>query len=185
MQSMAQADRKTAAALSMIYKYTPPRINNAGVVIPLFLFAAAAVCMLFGAAGIGYRLILQLTAVVCAVSGIAINARYRLCTFTYIIETQDSGDWSLTVVRTRGRHSRTAAVIPLSTVIAAEKGWTHSEAKKKYYEIKQCCNFCANLFARDSWLIVCTLGGDTTSVIIEPDERIIVFLKKFISVIDK
>ena len=176
-----------------MYRYTPPRINNAGLIIPLFMFAAAAICMLFSAIGLGYRPVLQLIAVICLVIGIQMTTRYRLCVFTYIIgidsagedpdmvtssSGQDAGSLSLTVVRTQGSLSRTVAVLPLSGVIAVLKGVSHAEVKKKYGSIKHYYNFCANLFSPGARLLVLMLDDKQTAVLIEPDERILGYLSK-------
>ena len=176
-----------------MYRYTPQRINNAGLVIPLFMFAAAAVCFLFSATGLGYRPVLQLIAVICLVIGIQITTRYHLCVFTYIIgDTAGDDDedtvglspdrykksLTLTVVRTQGTHSRTVAVLPLSGVIAAERKMSHAEAEKKYGSIKHYYNFCANLFSPGTRLLILMLDDNQTAVLLEPDEYILDYLSK-------
>lgn len=176
-----------------MYRYTPARINSAGLIIPLFMFAAVAVCLLFSAIGLGYRLVLQLIAVICLVIGIQITTRYRLCVFTYIIGIDSAGEdpdtvgsssdrdktsLSLTVVRTQGNHSRTVAVLPLSDVIAVLKGVSHAQAEKKYGGIKHYYNFCANLFSHGAWLLILKTDDNQVAVLIEPDERILGYLSK-------
>lgn len=171
-----------------MYKYTPPRTNKAGVIIPLFLFAAAAACLLYSVMGLGLRMILQLTSVVCLTAGIQLTTRYRLCSFTYIlseraeIENSDpdaiasfygqaTGTLSLSVVRTQGKYGKTTAVLPLSGIIDVLN--TRAEAEKKHTGIKHYYNFCNNMFPRASWIVVYLQDNVKSMICLEPDETIL------------
>jgi hypothetical protein len=176
-----------------MYKYTPPRTNKTGLIIPLFLFAAAAICLLFSAIGLGNRLSLQLIAVICLTAGIQITTRYRLCSFTYIISErtktddmdpdtigssngQDIGTISLSVIRTQGKYSRTVAVLPLSGIVDVLN--TRAETKKKHTGIKHYYNFCANMYPQTSWIVVFIQDDKKTAINLEPDETILGYIIK-------
>lgn len=176
-----------------MYKYTPPRTNKTGLVIPLFLFAAAAICLLFLAADLGNRLSLQLIAVICLTAGIQITTRYRLYSFTYLISernktdnmdpdaigsstVQDIGTISLSVIRTRGTYSRTVAVLPLSGIVDVLN--TRTEAEKKHTVIKHYYNFCVNMFPQTSWIIIFMQENKKTAINLEPDETILGYIIK-------
>lgn len=176
-----------------MYKYTPPRTNKTGLVIPLFLFAAAAICLLFSVMGFGNGLSLQLIAVICLTAGIQITTRYRLCSFTYIISErtktddmdpdaigssygQDTGTLSLSVIRTQGKYIRTVAVLPLSGIVDVLN--TRAEAEKKHIGIKHYYNFCANMFPQTPWIIVYMQDDKITAINLEPDETILGYIIK-------
>ena len=73
--------------------YAPPRTNHAGIVIPVLLFAIAAVCLITASLGYGIRLFLQLIGALSAVAGIQLSTRFQLISFTYVIGTsQDIGN---------------------------------------------------------------------------------------------
>lgn len=176
-----------------MYKYTPPRINKAGLVIPLFLFAAAALSLLFTAAGIGNRMVLQLTAVICLTAGIQITTRYLLCGFTYIISERNAAgdaDWdavgssygpetgtlSLSVIRTQWKCSRTLAVMPLSDITDVVN--TRAEAVKKHPDIRNYVSFCVNMFPKNAWVVIFEQEGIKTAVSLEPDDTILGYIIK-------
>ncbi|MDD4773421.1 MAG: hypothetical protein PHZ09_07425 [Eubacteriales bacterium] len=176
-----------------MHRYTPPRINRAGIIIPLFLFGAAAICMFFAVSGLANRLILQLITVICLTAGIQITARYRLCSFTYIIDErpvirdtdpdaigaaygQEFGTPALSVVRTQGKYGRTVAVLPLSGIVDVVN--SRAEAEKKHSDIKYHYNYCVNLFPRAQRTVVFVHDDRKAAISLEPDDVILNYLMK-------
>ena len=174
-----------------MHRYTPPRINKAGIIIPLFLFGAAAICMFFSMSGLANRLILQLITVICLTTGIQITTRYRLCSFTYIIDErpaisdmdpdaigaafgQEFGTAALSVVRTQGKYGRTVAVLPLAGIVDVLS--SRVDAKKKHNDIMHHYNYCVNMFPRTHRTVIFVQDGRKMAISLEPDNVILYYL---------
>lgn len=180
-------------------RYTPPVKNGAATVVPLFLFSAAALCVLAAAAGVGYAALSHIIAAACFAAGAEITQRYKLTVYTYIIgearpedgalpafEAKGGGarsDLTLTIIKTQRRRTSTAAILPLRTIKAVydkkDKKERAGELKKYGHIHIKSYNFCVNLFAPDVKYLIYQPDSKSDKVFeiaFEPDEYLLKFL---------
>lgn len=166
-------------------KYIPPKTNRAGFIVSLLLFTIAAVCFGFSAAGLGYRLVMQLICFCCLIIGIQITTRYVLCSYEYILNMPDTDvediSGSIEFVKIQGQKRTTACSLSVSTAIGLIPRIDEAEIVKNYGKIERKLNFCNNMFPLNPYYYVFEFNGKKSILVFEPDEYFLEAMQSLIS----
>ena len=125
--------------------YTPPKRRAPAVTVSGICLAAAAVCLILSALGIGWRGPLQLIAAAAAVTAIEMTTRFILTEYTYTIIYGNEGI-DFAVSRPNGKNIKTVANIAMTTVKALAPNDKISALESRFGRIKQSFNYSANMF---------------------------------------
>ncbi|MBR4881597.1 MAG: hypothetical protein IKU19_06655 [Clostridia bacterium] len=158
-----------------MYIYNPNRINNAHIIIPIFLIIISAVAMVCSHMTLIPAFIMQALAVVSIAVAIHVISRYSLSDHSYEADTEKR---VLNIRKLTGKKITLVAAIDYSDIVAIDKKVKGYSLKEKYNKVYKVHNFCNNIFPSDAYCLVCNIEGEDIAVIIEADKRLLVILEE-------
>lgn len=166
-----------------MYEYTPKRNIKKAAILAAFTFIIAII--LFLSAGLGHNLLLspaikQLIAVIFAAAGIFITSKYLVMKYVYVLSEREDGEFDFSVIQVSGSRKCTVALISLSNVEEIKKieGKISPDEKKKYAEFY---SYCVDIAPENAHLLIAKDGGKQIAIKIQPDEKLIGLIEKYIS----
>lgn len=152
--------------------YTAIRQRKTATVAAAILLIAALLCGSFGALGWGWRSLWQLMMLICLVAVIQIGQRYLLSGYDYILDAdEDVLRYNrLTIVRTVGKRRTSVYTVPLRSLVAVIPYRKTKKVVAEYGVLSSRLSFCADMFPKESQLLLFETNGELTLLRLQCDE---------------
>lgn len=160
--------------------FSPAPSNKKARNIVCILLAAAFVMLILSSTDLlpSYRSVMQLGALVIITVALVVWCRYLLLHYTYSIEEDRSGIYTLIVYQTQGRRSSAMLALPLTDVFSVET-LSSEELKKKEGSISEEAangkkklrkyNFLSTISPNEVMLMLSVKRESVTEVVLEPN----------------
>ncbi len=156
-------------------KFSPKKINHAGVIVPAFLLLIGVLCFV-GTAWWGFPItVFQLISLLCFAIGILILSRYGLCNWEYALteETEEYPYGRLQVVKRNGARLVPYADLDLSfavLMLSAEE--RKAQAKEKTLPpYQKTVSVVKNMFAKDVYDLFIGFRAGNARLILELNDE--------------
>jgi len=163
-----------------MYSFSPKKTNKIAEGLAIFLFALAAVLLIFPSAfTLPYGGVLQTAGLVFAVAALAVLTRYTFKSFTYTVRERGDGSDSLDLVITERQGKREYAVCRIALsgieeiIVPDEK---NKETLTKKSEGRKIFAYFVEISPKDQCYIYATECGEKLLIKISPDEKLLSIL---------
>lgn len=151
--------------------YVCPRTRGTAKVVCVLLLILATVTGVFSSIGIGWRGIWQLIMFGAIVGVVYVSQRYLLTGYEYILDPHEEifSHNRITVVRTQGKKRIQVVTLSLKNLTAVIPYMKYSELKEKYGRPSARMSLCADMFPRESYILLFEANGELSAVRIQCD----------------
>lgn len=151
--------------------YVCPRTKGTAKVICVILLILATITGVFSSLGIGWRSIWQLIMFGSIVGVVYISQRYLLTGYEYILSSH--GDIltrnRITVVRTQGKKRYQVVTLNLKNLTEVIPYIKYRDLREKYGTPSVRMSLCADMFPRESYILMFETNGELSSLRIQCD----------------
>ncbi len=149
--------------------YICTRRKSTAKTICILLFISAAIFAVFSALKIGYRGIWEMLLAASGIGIIQISQKYLLAGYEYILDPEESlyGRNRMTVIKVQGKKRISLIQLNLKNLTEVIPYSKLSVIKDKYGSISEKMSFCADMFPKETYLMLFEINGDLSVVRIQ------------------
>ena len=153
--------------------YVCPRTRGTAKVVCVLLFILAAVTGVFSSLGIGWKGLWQLIMFGAIVGVVYVSQRYLLTGYEYILAPHEEIFIRnrITVVRTQGKKRIPVVTLSLKNLTGVIPYMKYRDLREKYGSPSVRMSLCADMFPRESYILLFETNGELSAVRIQCDKN--------------
>lgn len=150
--------------------YSPKHNNKAKIFSFVFLLGAIVVWMIGAYIGRFYWVV-QLAAILMMVVGTQLLGRFVLIDYKYVVQDNNYNGYDFLIYKIQGKKVTKVCYVSLSKVIAIFRLTDLPDYQKKYGRTSNRFNYCVNIGAKETFVLIFRDGKDLIEVRFEPDRK--------------